>query len=133
MVPGNRRGGLDKGGADAVGGVVVARYHSNPMEVIANVKKKIEEISAGLPSRKLADGTVSKVTIVPFYDRSGLIQETVGTLAGCTHARNLNQHNRHHRPVDEPQSLNLSLGVIATGSPHDLYHHALSWVWMPIS
>ena len=78
--PGNRRGGLDKGGADAVGGVVVARYHSNPMEVIANVKKKIEELSAGLPSKKLADGTVSKVTIVPFYDRSGLIRETIGTL-----------------------------------------------------
>jgi len=78
--PGNRRGGLDKGGADAVGGVVVARYHSNPMAVIANVKKKIAEISAGLPSKKLADGTVSKVTIIPFYDRSGLIQETIGTL-----------------------------------------------------
>ncbi|MDP4292364.1 MAG: efflux RND transporter permease subunit, partial [Bacteroidota bacterium] len=78
--PGNRRGGLDKGGADAVGGVVVARYHSNPMEVISNVKKKIEEISKGLPSKKLAEGTESKVTIVPFYDRSGLIQETVGTL-----------------------------------------------------
>ncbi|MDP4292643.1 MAG: efflux RND transporter permease subunit, partial [Bacteroidota bacterium] len=78
--PGNRRGGLDKGGAEAVGGVVVARYHSNPMEVISNVKKKIEEISRGLPSKKLSDGTESKVTIVPFYDRSGLIQETVGTL-----------------------------------------------------
>lgn len=30
--------------------------------------------------KTLADGTVSKVTVVPFYDRSGLIQETIGTL-----------------------------------------------------
>ncbi|MDP4208473.1 MAG: efflux RND transporter permease subunit [Bacteroidota bacterium] len=78
--PGDRRGGLDKAGADAVGGVVVARYGSNPMAVIGNVKKKIEEIASGLPSKILPDGTVSKVTIVPFYDRAGLIQETIGTL-----------------------------------------------------
>ena len=37
-------------------------------------------ISPGLPSKVLEDGTVSKVTIVPFYDRSGLIKETLGTL-----------------------------------------------------
>ncbi len=78
--PSTRRGGLDKGGAEAVGGVVVARYGANPMEVIENVKKKIAEISPGLPSRTLKDGTVSKVTIVPFYDRTGLIKETLGTL-----------------------------------------------------
>ena len=78
--PATRRGGLDKGGADAVGGVVVARYGANPLQVINNVKEKIKEISAGLPSKKLADGTTSKVTIVPFYDRSGLIHETLGTL-----------------------------------------------------
>jgi Cu(I)/Ag(I) efflux system membrane protein CusA/SilA len=75
-----RLGALDKAGAEVVGGVVVARYKSNPMEVIKNVKKKIEEISPGLPSKTLADGTVSKVTIVPFYDRTGLIYETLGTL-----------------------------------------------------
>lgn len=78
--PGTRRGGLDKGGAEAVGGVVVARYGTNPLEVIDNVKAKIAEIEAGLPSKTLEDGTVSKVTIVPFYDRSGLIKETLGTL-----------------------------------------------------
>ena len=33
-----------------------------------------------MPSKTLADGTVSKVTIVPFYDRTGLIKETLGTL-----------------------------------------------------
>jgi len=78
--PATRRGGLDKGGTEAVGGVVVARYGSNPLEVINNLKAKIKEISAGLPSKTLADGTVSKVTIVPFYDRTGLIKETLGTL-----------------------------------------------------
>lgn len=78
--PATRRGGLDKGGAEAVGGVVVARYGANPLHTIDNVKAKIAEIEAGLPSKILDDGTVSKVTIIPFYDRTGLIKETLGTL-----------------------------------------------------
>ncbi|AUC84954.1 cation transporter [Polaribacter sp. ALD11] len=78
--PATRRGILDKEGAEVVGGVVVARYGANPMEVINNVKEKISELSAGLPSKVLADGRTSQVTIVPFYDRSELIQETLGTL-----------------------------------------------------
>ena len=78
--PATRRGGLDKSGVEAVGGVVVARYGANPQAVIQNLKAKIEEVAPGLPSKTLEDGTVSKVTIVPFYDRSGLIQETIGTL-----------------------------------------------------
>lgn len=78
--PATRRGGLDKGGSEAVGAVVVARFGSNPMEVINNVKDKIKEIEAGLPQKTLPDGTESKVTIVPFYDRTGLIKETIGTL-----------------------------------------------------
>ncbi len=78
--PATRRGGLDKAGAEAVGAVVVARYGSNPMDVINNVKAKIKEIEAGLPQKTLPDGTISKVTIVPFYDRAGLIKETIGTL-----------------------------------------------------
>ena len=78
--PASRRGGLDKGGADAVGGVVVARYGANPLQVIHNIKDKIKEIDNGLPSKTLKDGTVSKVSIVPFYDRSDLIYETLGTL-----------------------------------------------------
>ena len=78
--PGTRRGGLDKEGVEAVGGVVVARYGSNPLEVINNVKAKIKEMEPGLPQKVLADGTVSKVTVVPFYDRTGLIKETIGTL-----------------------------------------------------
>ena len=78
--PATRRGILDKGGSPAVGGVVVARYGSNPLEIINNVKAKIEEIKGGLPSKTLADGTVSQITIVPFYDRTQLINETIGTL-----------------------------------------------------
>ncbi len=78
--PGLRRGLLDKGGAEAVGAVVVARQGANPMSVIKSVKEKIEEITPGLPSKTLSDGTVSKVNIVPFYDRGELIQETLGTL-----------------------------------------------------
>ncbi|MHC4353076.1 MAG: efflux RND transporter permease subunit, partial [Planctomycetota bacterium] len=78
--PALRRGALDKGGAEAVGGVVVVRYGYNPLEAIKNVKAKIEEISPGLPRKTLDDGTVSQVTIVPFYDRTGLIYETLGTL-----------------------------------------------------
>ena len=78
--PAARRGALDKGGAEAVGGVVVVRYGENPLAAIKNVKKKIVEISPGLPKKTLPDGTVSQVRIVPFYDRTGLIYETLGTL-----------------------------------------------------
>ncbi len=79
--PAIRRGALDKEGAEVAGGVVVTRYGANPLAVINNVKDKIKEIAPGLPSKKLADGTISQVTIVPFYDRTGLIKETIGTLA----------------------------------------------------
>ena len=78
--PETRRGILDKEGAEVVGAVVVARYGANPMEVINNVKEKINELSAGLPLKVLSDGRTSKVTIVPFYDRTELIQETLNTL-----------------------------------------------------
>ncbi|MDD5134313.1 MAG: efflux RND transporter permease subunit [Phycisphaerae bacterium] len=124
--PALRRGALDKGGTEAVGGVVVARYGDNPLAVIKNVKKKITEIAPGLPSKVHIDfskvsadqlrqfgtehgfatyngakinqdawlnylretsvqdwpkwATISKVNIVPFYDRTGLIYETLGTL-----------------------------------------------------
>ncbi|WP_020529702.1 efflux RND transporter permease subunit [Flexithrix dorotheae] len=78
--PATRRGLLDKGGTEVVGGVVVARYGANPLEVINNIKAKIKEITPGLPQKTLANGKVSQLTIVPFYDRSGLIYETLGTL-----------------------------------------------------
>ena len=78
--PATRRGALDKDGAEVVGGVVVARFGANPLQVINNVKDKITEISPGLPKKTLANGVESQLTIVPFYDRSGLIYETLGTL-----------------------------------------------------
>ena len=78
--PQTRRGILDKEGAEVVGGVVVARYGANPLAVINNVKDQIAELSTGLPTKVLADGRISQVTIVPFYDRTELIQETLHTL-----------------------------------------------------
>jgi Cu(I)/Ag(I) efflux system membrane protein CusA/SilA len=78
--PANRRGLLDKDGAEVVGGVVVARYGSNPLAVINRVKERITEISTGLPKKVLANGVESQLTIVPFYDRTQLINETLGTL-----------------------------------------------------
>lgn len=80
MGPALRRGALDKGGAEAVGGVVVVRYGDNPLQAIKNVKAKIAEIAPGLPKKILPDGTVSQLTVVPFYDRTGLIYETLDTL-----------------------------------------------------
>ncbi len=78
--PAPRRGALDKDGAPAVGGVVVVRYGANPMEAIAGIRAKIEEIAGGLPSKRLDDGRISRVQVVPFYDRTELIEETLGTL-----------------------------------------------------
>ena len=78
--PAERRGILDKEGAEVAGGVVVARYGANPMQVINNVKDKINTIASGLPSKVLKDGRSSQLTIVPFYDRTELIQETLHTL-----------------------------------------------------
>jgi len=79
--PAQRRGALDDAGAEVVGGVVVTRVGANPMEVLDAVRAKIREIAPGLPRRALDDGSTSQVTIVPFYDRSTLIQETLGTLS----------------------------------------------------
>jgi Cu(I)/Ag(I) efflux system membrane protein CusA/SilA len=78
--PALRDGALDKGGTEAVGGVVVVRHGENPLAVIRDVQEKIREITPGLPRKHLDDGRVSAVRIVPFYDRTQLIHETLGTL-----------------------------------------------------
>lgn len=78
--PAPRRGILNKAGAETVGGVVTIRYGENPLRVIQAVKREVEALSISLPQKTLADGTVSKIRIVPFYDRTGLIYETLGTL-----------------------------------------------------
>jgi copper/silver efflux system protein len=62
---------LVKGANEAVGGVVVARSGVNTKAVIDAVKARIAEITPGLPPG---------VTIVPFYDRSDLIEQTTDTL-----------------------------------------------------
>jgi copper/silver efflux system protein len=78
--PDFRRGALDKGGVEAVGGVVLMRYGENPREVVASVKEKIAQLEAGLPRKALADGRVSSVKLVPFYDRTTIVQEAIDTL-----------------------------------------------------
>ena len=78
--PGLRRGVLTKAGVEAVGGVVVVRYGANPMATIERIKAAIDDVASGMPSKVLADGTESRVAIVPFYDRTGLIKETLRTL-----------------------------------------------------
>ena len=78
--PALRRGALDKAGAEAVGGVVVTRYGENPLAIIKRVKAKIAEISPGLPKKTLEDGAESQIKIIPFYDRTGLIHQTLDTL-----------------------------------------------------
>ncbi|MGO9123215.1 MAG: efflux RND transporter permease subunit, partial [Desulfomonilaceae bacterium] len=78
--PEMRRGALDKEGAEVVGGVVLVRFGENPLQVIKNVKERIKQIAPGLPSKTLPDGRVSQVKIVPFYDRTHLIYETLDTL-----------------------------------------------------
>ncbi len=66
-----RVGALDKNGKEAVGGVVIARYGVNTLDVIEATKKKIAEIEVGLPEG---------VKIVPFYDRTQLINRATSTL-----------------------------------------------------
>jgi Cu(I)/Ag(I) efflux system membrane protein CusA/SilA len=66
-----RTGVLDKNGKEAVGGVVIARYGVNTLEVIDAVKQKIAELRSGLPQG---------AHVVPFYDRTQLINRATSTL-----------------------------------------------------
>ena len=66
-----RTGSLDKNGKEAVGGVVTMRYGVSALDAIDAVKKKIAEITPGLPEG---------VRLVPFYDRTDLIHRTANTL-----------------------------------------------------
>lgn len=78
--PDFRRGSLDKAGVEAVGGVVLMRYGENPRAVMERVKSKITQLELGLPSKTLPDGRVSRVRIVPFYDRTTIVNQTIDTL-----------------------------------------------------
>ena len=69
--PAFRRGALDKDGVEAVGGVVTMRFGDNPQQVIDNVKQRLKIVRQGLPKG---------VEIVPFYDRTELIENTIGAV-----------------------------------------------------
>jgi Cu(I)/Ag(I) efflux system membrane protein CusA/SilA len=69
--PAFRRGALDKDGKETVGGIVTMRFGENPKDVIDRVKLKLEELKQGLPKG---------VEIGPFYDRSELVKNTMGTV-----------------------------------------------------
>ncbi|HEU4688513.1 MAG TPA: CusA/CzcA family heavy metal efflux RND transporter [Vicinamibacterales bacterium] len=70
--PDIRRGVADLDGkGEVVGGIVVMRFGENALRVIDRVKAKLKEVQPSLPEG---------VRIVPTYDRSGLINESIGTL-----------------------------------------------------
>ncbi len=67
-----RRTSLEKNGNEVVGGVVLMRYGENPLEITERIKNKIVQLQAGLPEG---------VRIVPFYDRTRLIEAAIGTVS----------------------------------------------------
>ena len=69
--PAFRRGALDSGGIEAVGGIVTMRYGENPKRVINAIKERLVDIEKGLPKG---------VKVTPFYDRSQLIDNTMDTV-----------------------------------------------------
>jgi Cu(I)/Ag(I) efflux system membrane protein CusA/SilA len=70
--PDERRGIAElNGDGEVVSGIAVARYGQNALEVIANIKEKINEVAAGLPEG---------VRIETVYDRSELIERAIATL-----------------------------------------------------
>ncbi|MGE5791327.1 MAG: efflux RND transporter permease subunit [Bacteroidota bacterium] len=74
LAPDERRGLTELNGeGEVVSGIVLQRFGQNALDVIANVKKKIEEITPSLPE---------DVRIVTVYDRSDLIKRAIETLKG---------------------------------------------------
>ncbi|MGC8638527.1 MAG: efflux RND transporter permease subunit [Isosphaeraceae bacterium] len=73
IAPGYRRGVLEKDGSEVAGGVILMSHGENPLEVTRRLKAKIRQIQTGLPPG---------VKIVPFYDRTPLIQGVIGTVTG---------------------------------------------------
>ncbi len=69
--PGFRRGVLEKDGNEVVGGVVLIARGENPLEVTRRIKARIAEVQSGLPEG---------VRIVPFYDRTPLIEGAIDTV-----------------------------------------------------
>ncbi|HXD41405.1 MAG TPA: CusA/CzcA family heavy metal efflux RND transporter, partial [Ramlibacter sp.] len=72
LAPDERRGLTELNGeGEVVSGIAMARYGQNALEVIGNLKAKVQEISGGLPEG---------VTIQAVYDRSDLIHRAIDTL-----------------------------------------------------
>ncbi len=72
LVPAERRGIAELNGeGEVASGIVMARFGENALDVIANVKEKIAEITPGLPAG---------AEIVPVYDRSTLIERAISNL-----------------------------------------------------
>ena len=70
--PDLRRGVAELDGrGEVVGGIVVMRFGENALAVIERVKAKLVTVQPSLPSG---------VRIIPVYDRSTLIHESIGTL-----------------------------------------------------
>jgi Cu(I)/Ag(I) efflux system membrane protein CusA/SilA len=70
--PDLRRGVAELDGrGEVVGGIVVMRFGENALRVIDSVKAKLREVQGSLPTG---------VRVIPTYDRSGLINESIGTL-----------------------------------------------------
>ena len=67
-----RRNVLEKNGNEAVGGVVLMRFGENPLVVTDRIKEKIQQLQSGLPEG---------VRIVPFYDRTRLINNAIETVS----------------------------------------------------
>lgn len=71
--PQMRRGVAELNGeGETVGGVVVMRFGENAQRVIGRVQEKLEELKSGLPPG---------VEIIPFYDRSSLIERAISNLS----------------------------------------------------
>ncbi|HQU80950.1 MAG TPA: efflux RND transporter permease subunit [Azonexus sp.] len=72
LAPDERRGLTELNGeGEVVSGIAMARYGANALEVIHNLKAKIDEIGGGLPEG---------VTVQTVYDRSELIHRAIDTL-----------------------------------------------------
>ena len=70
--PDTREGAIDwNGEGETVAGIVVMRDGMNALQVINGVKQKLAQIKSSLPEG---------VEVVPAYDRSGLIKDSIGTL-----------------------------------------------------
>ena len=110
---------LVKGTQEAVGGVVVARTGVNTKDVIDAVKARIAQIQPGLPPG---------VTIVPFYDRSTLIEQAVDTLRVALIEEIVARHAGARRlpdalPVDPDRHDPAAAGGAAVVPRHVLRRH----------